>query len=503
MHGLAAIRGGRCALRMGQVWNVHRRSVFTTSSDALSHPLPQAAGPVTATFEKMTVTTLPNGARVITETHPYADAASVGVFIKAGADAERPEELGVSHFVDRLWFHSTANRSQEETQAIVDEIGTMNTIAYKQGFLHEATIFEPMLPKFLSLTCDALRCPAYIDDEVDVAREFVEWDIETQDEKASNIDDLVSTAAYKTGPGNPLCCHKDRVNKITRADILKFTKRTFVGSNVSIGAIGLDHETLLEQAIAAGLGDLPAGGSVVPIDAAPEVPYSPRLLKTELGPITEHSVGPRLSKVAVGFQAPFEGQDLVVVSVIRSLLGGGSAFMSGGPGKGLYSRLYMSLISNSFVINDLFAQMYYSESGGIMYIWGSAVGSQYSRSNGLQLLVDVMAKEFKRLAHPQSVGSEELQRAKNMLKSNVLMNLEQKPMAVEDMLRQSAMYNKRYTGKDVCQAVDKVTVDDVRRVAFEMLKSRPCCALVAEPGDEATSLAAFDAILVGVPAPER
>lgn len=473
-----------------------KRNIFTTNPDSLSLPLPQASGPVTATFGKMTVTTLPNGARVMTETHPYADAASVGAFIKCGADAERSDELGVSHFVDRLWFHSTDRSSYEESQAVFEELGTMNTIAYKQGFLHEATIFEPMVPKFLSLICDSLRCPKFSDEEIEMTREFIQMDIESQDDKMSNIDDLVSCAAYRTGPGNPLCCSKERITEIQREDILKFTRRTFVGENVSIGAIGLDHATFVQDAIAAGLGDLPTKEHD---DTAP-VPYDPRILETVL-PVVEHAVGPRLSKVAVGFEVPFEGQDLVVVSVIRSLLGGGSAFMSGGPGKGLYSRLYMSLISNSYVINDLFAQMYYFEQGGLLYLWGSATGSAYTRSNGLQLLVDVMYKEFRNLVMPNVLRPEELRRAKNMLKSNVLMNLEQKPMCVEDMLRQSSLYNKRYTGRDVCEAIDKVTEQDLRRVAYQMLQSKPCCALVMEEGDKPPSLAAYEQLLANIPPP--
>ena len=37
-------------------------------------------------------------------------------------------------------------------------------------------------------------------------------------------------------------------------------------------------------------------------------------------------------------------KDLVPLSVLFMLMGGGSAFSAGGPGKGLYSRLYQQLL---------------------------------------------------------------------------------------------------------------------------------------------------------------
>jgi processing peptidase subunit alpha len=48
-----------------------------------------------------------------------------------------------------------------------------------------------------------------------------------------------------------------------------------------------------------------------------------------------------LSSVAVAFEVGgWHDDDLVPVCVLHTLLGGGDAFSAGGPGKGMYSRLY-------------------------------------------------------------------------------------------------------------------------------------------------------------------
>ena len=46
-------------------------------------------------------------------------------------------------------------------------------------------------------------------------------------------------------------------------------------------------------------------------------------------------------RIAVGFEiGGWHDDDLVVVCVLHQLLGGGSSFSAGGPGKGMYTRLY-------------------------------------------------------------------------------------------------------------------------------------------------------------------
>ena len=41
---------------------------------------------------------------------------------------------------------------------------------------------------------------------------------------------------------------------------------------------------------------------------------------------------------------------MVVNSLLNTILGGGSMFSAGGPGKGMYSRLYTVINMNSFLI---------------------------------------------------------------------------------------------------------------------------------------------------------
>ncbi len=53
------------------------------------------------------VTTLPNGLRIATETIPFAETATVGVWLDAGSRYETEETNGTAHFLEHMIFKGT------------------------------------------------------------------------------------------------------------------------------------------------------------------------------------------------------------------------------------------------------------------------------------------------------------------------------------------------------------------------------------------------------------
>ena len=59
-------------------------------------------------------TRLPNGVRVVTEQMPHVRSVSVGVWIGTGSREEKPNETGISHFIEHMVFKGTKNRTAEQ-----------------------------------------------------------------------------------------------------------------------------------------------------------------------------------------------------------------------------------------------------------------------------------------------------------------------------------------------------------------------------------------------------
>ncbi|KAI9592005.1 insulinase-like protein [Syncephalis fuscata] len=166
----------------------------------------------------------------------------------------------------------------------------------------------------------------------------------------------------------------------------------------------------------------------------------------------------------VGFEAPgLADPDMYTLATMQLLLGGGGSFSAGGPGKGMYSRLYTRVLNRHYWVESCAAFLHgYSDSG----LFGISASC---RPDWAHALSDVIAREFSLLAEPDAIDQSELDRAKNQLKSSVLMNLESRMVQLEDLGRQVQIYGQRVSADEMRQQVDKVTLEDIRRLASKML----------------------------------
>merc|ERR1712194_145412 len=154
--------------------------------------------------------------------------------------------------------------------------------------------------------------------------------------------------------------------------------------------------------------------------------------------------------------------------VLQMMMGGGGSFSAGGPGKGMYSRLYEDVLNQyNFVKSAVSFNSIHTDSS-LFGINGTALPQHASQ------LVQVICDECKKMAGP--VGSEELDRSKTQLKSAVLMQLETRGLKLEDLGRQLITYNKVKSASEICAEIDAVTAADIQRTASSMLKTNPTVA---------------------------
>ena len=86
----------------------------------------------------------------------------------------------------------------------------------------------------------------------------------------------------------------------------------------------------------------------------------------------------------------------------------------------------------------------------------------------LQNLMRVIIEQLSKLGI-QRVSDIELSRAKNMLKSTMMMQLESRLVLCEDIARQFITYDKREYPSVICSKIDAVTADDLMAVGRRMM----------------------------------
>ena len=65
--------------------------------------------------------------------------------------------------------------------------------------------------------------------------------------------------------------------------------------------------------------------------------------------------------------------DLVPVCTLHTLLGGGDSFSAGGPGKGMYSRLYREVLNQHYWVESCSAFTHIHSDVGMLGIFGTAM----------------------------------------------------------------------------------------------------------------------------------
>lgn len=96
----------------------------------------------------------------------------------------------------------------------------------------------------------------------------------------------------------------------------------------------------------------------------------------------------------------------------------------------------------------------------------------------MESLVGTVCNEMKKMG--QSISDVELSRAKNQLKSSLLMNLESRPVLFEDIGRQVLTYGARTPPEELVAQIEAVTAEDVINVAKDMLKTPPSVAVYGD-----------------------
>ncbi|PLN84347.1 peptidase M16 inactive domain-domain-containing protein [Aspergillus taichungensis] len=184
---------------------------------------------------------------------------------------------------------------------------------------------------------------------------------------------------------------------------------------------------------------------------------------------------PRLSYIHLAFEAvPISDPDIYALATLQTLLGGGGSFSAGGPGKGMYSRLYTNVLNQHGWVESCIAFNHsYTDSG----IFGISASCSPTRSTEM---LEVMCRELQSLTLDTGYSClqpQEVNRAKNQLRSSLLMNLESRMVELEDLGRQVQVHGRKVGVHEMCQHIEALTVEDLRRVARKVFGG-----LVQNPG---------------------
>ncbi|KAK9075965.1 hypothetical protein SSX86_004295 [Deinandra increscens subsp. villosa] len=440
-------------------------SWFTGGSSASLPPLDfplkgielPASLPDRVETEKTKITTLPNGVRIASE-NSSNPAASIGLYVNSGSIYETPFSFGATHLLERMAFKSTANRSHLRVVREVEAIGgNVTASASREQMSYTFDALKTYVPQMVELLVDSARNQVFLDWEVKEQIEKVKAEI---GEYANNPEALlleaIHSAGYTGALANPLLASEGSLNRLDSTILEQFVAENYTANRIVLAASGVEHEELLKYAEPL-LSDLPGGPQV-------EEPTS-----VYVG--GDHRVvadtGGVCDLFAIAFELPggwLNVKDAMTLTVLQMLMGGGGSFSAGGPGKGMYSRLYLR------VLNEYPEVQSFSAFNSI-YNNTAIFGIQGTTSAEFAPEAICIAAEELSVITDGTVRREHLERAKQSTKSAILMNLESRMVASEDIGRQILTYGERKPVESFLKAIDEVSDKDIVSIVRKLLSS--------------------------------
>lgn len=360
-------------------------------------------------------------------------------------------------------------------------------IAGRENIIFVMDVMRHQVEQAMDILADVVLNPTFPDEELEESRTIVELQ---QTELPSEVfsRDLVQRAAYR---GSRLShahyCPVELLPKVDAARLQAFRAKYFFPGNCILAVSGLDHESAVNLANKK-MSDF---SNVCPSGDTPRIRQKDGLDLNQLSKYTggmltqERELKEPFVKLAMAFQVGgWSDPMLVPTCVLQQLLGGGSSFSAGGPGKGMFSRLYTQVLNKYYWSESVEAFLSIHEHSGLVGIDGACPPDK------LVNLIQVITSQFTTLAL-EPVSPEELSRAKNMLKSSMMMQLESRLVQCEDIARQFVTYGKRDSQAHMCAKIDAVTAADIMQVATHMMKQAPSVGVV---GNDLSHLPSYEQI---------
>lgn len=419
-----------------------------------------AIGDAVEVDSSIRLSTLANGIRVASCDSNTA-VSNVGVFIDSGSRYETPANSGISHFLESMAFKSTESRSDFKLVRDMSAIGAnITATASRENMVYRADGLRTHVNELVETLGDVIQNNSY---DVGEVKEVATWYKAAQAERTKTADlvimEGIHEAAYANNTlGNPLYASAQNVDYFDSAALKEFVRTQFTNDRVVVAGVGVNHNELCDL-VKKNFTGLSAAGTGVPKEAA----------QYTGGEVRYHNRDEPLTHFALAFEtASWHHEDLVPMCVLQMIMGGGGSFSAGGPGKGMYSRLFERVLNQHGWVESATCFNSIFDDSSLFGIYGSCAPQDAAH------LVNVISQEA--LNTSEAVDATELSRAKNQLRSAVLMQLEQRGMQFEDIGRQVSTYGEVRSPTQICAQIDAVTEKDIRGVAAKMLATTPSVA---------------------------
>jgi predicted Zn-dependent peptidase len=392
-------------------------------------------------------TVLPNGLIVLTERMDYLRSVAMGVWIKSGSRCEPAETNGISHFVEHMLFKGTRSRTAQHIAREMDSIGgNLDAFTGKETICFNVKSLSDHVPVALDVLTDLVLHPTFAAPDIERERGVILEEIKIDEDNPDVlVHELFTQSFWKDHPlGWPILGTNKTVASLDQEKLFAYHGDRFHGGNIVFSAAGnLDHDRFAE-AVAAKFAGL-AGGATLHERPAPE--SSARIVMRNKKSLEQ-------VQICLGVPAPpITDDNRYATLILNTVLGGGMS-----------SRLFQTIREERGMAYSIYSDLSpYRDTGTLCVYAGTSAGKVLE-------VVDLIVVEFAKLKQ-EPLSDEELTRAKDQVKGNILLGLESSSARMANLARQEMYFRNFFTVDEVIARIDEVDASQVQAMAQQLFDS--------------------------------
>ena len=386
-------------------------------------------------------TVLPNGLILLTERMEHLRSVAMGVWIKSGSRCEPAETNGISHFVEHMLFKGTRSRSAQHIAREMDSIGgNLDAFTGKETICFNVKSLAEHVPIALDVLADLVLNPVFDLPDIERERGVILEEIKIDEDNPDVlVHELFTQNFWKDHPlGKPILGTTATVGRLDQQSLFAYHSDRFHGGNIVFSAAGnLDHDQFAE-AVASKF-SLLAGGETLHELPAPKA--SARIVLRNKKSLEQ-------VQICLGVPAPpITDENRYATLILNTVLGGGMS-----------SRLFQTIREERGMAYSIYSDLSPLRDTGTLCVYaGTSAGKSLE-------VVDLILDEFRKLKQTL-LHEEELSRAKDQLKGNILMGLESSNSRMANLARQEMYFRQFYTAEEVILRICQVDAGQVQAMA--------------------------------------
>ena len=426
-----------------------------------------------AKMAKYNTHTLPNGLRII---HLPSTSRVVycGYQIAAGTRDERAGEEGMAHFCEHMTFKGTEKRNALQIINALEGLGgELNAFTNKEDTTFYAAISKDHFAQAVNVLTDIVFHSQYPQQEIDKEVEVICDEIESyNDSPAELIYDEFENILFESHPlGHNILGKAEQLRTYTTEDALSFVRRYYRPDNAIFFAYGdVDFGKLVKklnslqltvdslQFTVDGLQLITPPTCTTPLANKSSVNCKP----STVNKIITRSLGTHQAHVMLGTRAYDIHHPLrIPLYLLNNILGG----------PGMNARLNLSLRERNGLVYTVESTMVsYSDTG----MWCIYFGCD---PHDVKKCLHLVHRELDKVMQ-KPLSDTQLRNAKRQLKGQIAIACDNHEQFALDFGKSFLHYGWEKDITHLYESIDKVTAEDIQKVANELFATEKLTTLI-------------------------